>query len=92
MDQPPPKTVFFRDAYLLGVVSACYDAATRVGSALLLQTVLPGIELVWRVVTRPEECLREAALYVWIFTDFVASAIILAVVLYVFRFSYWRGC
>ncbi|PBK69144.1 hypothetical protein ARMSODRAFT_1085022 [Armillaria solidipes] len=55
--------------------------AIGVGSALLLQTVLLGIELVWRVVTRPEECLREVALYVWIFTDFVASAIILAVML-----------
>ncbi len=42
MDQPPPKPSFFRDAYLLGVVSACYDAATRVGSALLLQTVSAG--------------------------------------------------
>ncbi|KAK0438001.1 hypothetical protein EV421DRAFT_981457 [Armillaria borealis] len=75
------KTVFLRDACLLGAVSAFYDAVTSVGSALLLQTVLLGIELVWRVVNRPEECLRKAALYVWIFTDFVASAMILAVVL-----------
>ncbi len=60
------QTVFLRDDHLLGVVSACYDAVTSVGSALFLQTVLLGVELVWHVVNRPEDSLRKAALYVWI--------------------------
>ncbi|KAK0489267.1 hypothetical protein IW261DRAFT_1557748 [Armillaria novae-zelandiae] len=75
------KAFFLRDARLLKAVSGPYDAVTSAGSALLLMTVLLGADLVWRVATRPEECLRKAALYMWIFTDFVASAIILAVAL-----------
>ncbi|KAK0188567.1 hypothetical protein F5146DRAFT_671671 [Armillaria mellea] len=86
------KSVFLRDTCLLGMVSVPYEAVTNVGSELLLQTVLLVVELVWGVVTRPEEYLRKAALYVWIFTDFVASAMILAFVLYVFPWAYRRGC
>ncbi|KAK0239246.1 hypothetical protein EDD85DRAFT_789454 [Armillaria nabsnona] len=60
------QTVFLRDDHLRGVVSACYDAASSVGSALFLQAVLFGVELVWHVVNRPEDSLRRAVLYVWI--------------------------
>ncbi|KAK0214874.1 hypothetical protein IW262DRAFT_248214 [Armillaria fumosa] len=90
-DQPPEKNkvasaiygtikaVFLRDARVLEAVSALYDAVTSAGSTLLLMTILLGVDFVWRVVTRPEECLRKTALYMWIFTDFVASAMILAI-------------
>ncbi|KAK0202480.1 hypothetical protein DFS33DRAFT_1384834 [Desarmillaria ectypa] len=75
------STVFLQQAILLRVASAFYDAITSAGSALLLQIILLGIEIVWRVVTRPKECLREVALYVWVFTDVIASGLVLPVVL-----------
>lgn len=92
-DQPPErnkvasiygiiKAVFMRDARLLEAVPALYDTVASAGSALLLMSVLLGVDLVWRVATRPEEYLRKAALYMWIFTDFVASAMILAIGLF----------
>ncbi|KAK0466872.1 uncharacterized protein EV420DRAFT_1474298 [Desarmillaria tabescens] len=75
------RTVFLRKTVLLGVLSALWNALVSVGCALFLQTVWLGIEIVWRVVTRPEECLREVAFYVWLFTDVAASAMILALAL-----------
>lgn len=71
------KNVISRETALRGVASMLYDFLTSAGSVLLWF----GVEFVWRVATRPEECLREAAMYVWVFTDIVASAMIVVVAL-----------